>query len=311
VLASTVNPFATGVASDAAGISIGDGLPMRVLMWLVLVAVAILYVLWYARRVQADHSKSIIGFDIDVSESEASGDVAKLTTRQTWALVVFGTAFVIMIYGFIPWGDLWGELFNGDFPLPTMADILGDFYFTEASMLFIVAAVIIGVIGGLGEKGTVDAMVAGGADFLSAALVIVVARAITIIMKNTFIIDTILNWMEGVVSGTSSVLFAELAFIVNIPIAFLVPSSSGHAALVMPIIAPLADFAGVTRSLAVTGYQSASGLVNLITPTSAVLMGGLALGKIGYDKYLKFVAPYLGIVFVIVALFMAAGTVIG
>ena len=311
VLASTVNPFATGVASDAAGISIGDGLPMRVLMWLVLVAVAILYVLWYARRVQADHSKSIIGFDIDVDESEASGDVAKLTTRQTWALVVFGAAFVIMIYGFIPWGDLWQELFGGDFPLPTMADLLGDFYFTEASMLFIVAAVIIGVIGGLGEKGTVNAMVAGGADFLSAALVIVVARAITIIMKNTFIIDTILNWMEGVVSGTSSVLFAELAFLVNIPIAFLVPSSSGHAALVMPIIAPLADFAGVARALAVTGYQSASGLVNLITPTSAVLMGGLALGKIGYDKYLKFVAPYLGIVFVIVALFMAAGTFVG
>jgi uncharacterized ion transporter superfamily protein YfcC len=102
--------------------------------------------------------------------------------------------------------------------------------------------------------------------------------------------------------------FAELAFLVNIPIAFLVPSSSGHAALVMPIIAPLADFAGVARSLSVTGYQSASGLVNLITPTSAVLMGGLALGKVGYDKYLKFVAPYLGIVFVAVMVFMAVGT---
>lgn len=309
VLASTVNPFATGVASDAAGISIGDGLPMRVLMWIVLVAIAILYVLWYAKRVKADHNKSIVGFDIDVlPEEQETGETATMTKRQVWALVVFGAAFVIMIYGFIPWGDLWQEMFGTGFPLPTMADILGDFYFTEASMLFIVAAVIIGIIGGLGEKGTVDAMVAGGADFLSAALVIVVARAITIVMKNTFIIDTILNWMEGVVSGTSSIAFAELAFIVNIPIAFLVPSSSGHAALVMPIIAPLADFAGVARSLTVTAYQSASGLVNLITPTSAVLMGGLALGKIGYNKYLKFVGPYLGIVFVVVALFMAAGT---
>jgi uncharacterized ion transporter superfamily protein YfcC len=128
-------------------------------------------------------------------------------------------------------------------------------------------------------------------------------------MKNTFIIDTILNWMEGVVSGTSSTVFALLAFIVNIPIAFLVPSSSGHAALVMPIIAPLADFANVSRALTVTAYQSASGLVNLITPTSAVLMGGLALSKIGYNKYLRFVAPYLGIVFIVVSLFMAAGTI--
>ena len=164
------------------------------------------------------------------------------------------------------------------------------------------------VPGGLGEKGTVNAMVAGGAGFLSAALVIVVDRAISIIMKNTFIIDTILDWMEGVVTGTSSMVFAELAFLVNIPIAFLVPSSSGHAALAMPIIAPLADFAEVSRSLAVTGYQSASGLVSLITLTSAVLMGGLALAKIGYDKYLKFVTPYLEIVFVVVMVFMAVGT---
>ena len=310
VLASTVNPFATGVASDAADIGIGEGLPLRVVMWLVLVTIAILYVLRYANRVMKDHSKSIVGFDIDAEMDEDIGDVPKMSKRQTWALVVFGSAFVVMVYGFIPWNDLWQQMFNNDYPLPTMADFLGDFYFTEASMLFIVAAVIIGIIGGLGEKGTVNAMVDGGADFLSAALVIVVARAITIVMKNTFIIDTILDWMEGVVTGTSSMVFAELAFLVNIPIAFLVPSSSGHAALVMPIIAPLADFAEVSRSLAVTGYQSASGLVNLITPTSAVLMGGLALAKIGYDKYLKFVTPYLGIVFVVIMVFMAIGTLL-
>ncbi len=308
VLASTVNPFATGVASDAADIGIGDGLPMRVVMWFVLVAIAILYVLRYANRVKNDHSKSIVGFDIEAGSEEDIEDVSKMSRRQTWALVVFGLSFAIMIYGFIPWNDLWQQFFSKDFPLPTMADLLGDFYFTEASMLFIVAAVIIGIIGGLGEKGTVNTMVAGAADFLSAALVIVVARAITIIMKNTFIIDTILDWMEGIVTGTSSIVFAELAFLVNIPIAFLVPSSSGHAALVMPIIAPLADFAEVSRALAVTGYQSASGLVNLITPTSAVLMGGLALAKIGYDRYLKFVTPFLGIVLVVVMIFMGIGT---
>jgi len=308
VLASTVNPFATGVASDAADIGIGEGLPLRVVMWLVLVTIAILYVLRYANRVKNDHTKSIVGFEIDADIDEGIENVPKMSKRQTWALVVFGLSFAVMIYGFIPWDSLWDQFFGREFPLPTMADFLGDFYFTEASMLFIVAAVIIGIIGGLGEKGTVNTMVAGAADFLSAALVIVVARAITIIMKNTFIIDTILDWMEGIVTGTSSVVFAELAFLVNIPIAFLVPSSSGHAALVMPIIAPLADFAEVSRSLAVTGYQSASGLVNLITPTSAVLMGGLALAKIGYNKYLRFVAPYLGIMLVSVMVFMAVGT---
>ncbi|MEA2057321.1 MAG: YfcC family protein [Actinomycetota bacterium] len=326
VLASTVNPFATGVASDAAGIPISDGLLMRVIMWLVLVSVAIAYVLWYAKRISTDPSKSVVGFDTsteatgetgetgeteDAEETTGTGaaeDVPKMSKRQVWILVVFATAFVIMVYGFIPWDDIWQNMFNTDYPLPVMADLLGDFFFTEASMLFLVAAVIIGAIGGLGEKGTVDTIVAGAGDFLGAALVIVVARGVTVVMKNTFVIDTILNWMEDIVSGTSSIVFSELAFLVNIPIAFLVPSSSGHAALVMPIIAPLADFAMVERALAVTAYQSASGLVNLITPTSAVIMGGLAMTKVGYNKYLKFVGPYLGIIFVLILIFMAVGT---
>jgi uncharacterized ion transporter superfamily protein YfcC len=310
IIASTVNPFATGVASDAAGIPISEGLFLRVLMWLVLVPVGILYVLWYAKRVEKDPSKSVVGLDPDEATAEIE-DAPELDGRQKGILVVFLGTFILMIYGFIPWTDIWGSMFNGDFPLPQMADILGDFYFTEAAMLFLVAAVLIGMIGRMGERGTVEAITAGAADFLGAALVIVVARSITVVMKNTYIIDTILDWMEGIVSGTSSMVFAQLAFLVNIPIAFLVPSSSGHAALVMPILAPLADFAGVARDIVVTGYQSASGLVNLITPTSAVLMGGLALSKIGYDKYVKFIAPYLLIMFVLIVIFIGLGVIVG
>ncbi len=313
VLASTVNPFATGVASDAAGIAISDGLGLRAAMWVVLVTVSILYVLRYAKRVKADHSKSIVGFDFDfdVEEVSETEDVPKLSKKQTWVLVVFAATFIIMIYGFIPWDDIWANIFNATYPLPILPDIFGDFYFTEASMLFLVGAVIVGIIGGLGEKGTVNTIIVGAADFLGAALVIVLARGITVVMKNTFITDTILNWMEDLVSGTSSAMFSFVAFVVNIPIAFLVPSSSGHAALVMPIIAPLADFANVSRDIAVTAYQSASGLVNLITPTSAIIMGGLALAGVGYDKYVKFVLPYIGIMFVLVSGFLVLGTVIG
>jgi len=124
------------------------------------------------------------------------------------------------------------------------------------------------------------------------------------VMKNAHMTDTVLHWMEQAVSGTSSAGFAIIAFIVNIPIAFLVPSSSGHAALVMPILAPLADFAHVPRAIAVTCYQSANGFVNLLTPTSAVIMGGLALSKVGYDRYLRFVWPYLIAVFVVVCGFV-------
>ena len=130
-------------------------------------------------------------------------------------------------------------------------------------------------------------------------------------MKNADITDTILHWTEDAVSGTSSGVFAGLAMIVNLPIAFLVPSSSGHAALVMPILAPLADFAQVPRSIAVTGYQSASGLVNLITPTSAVVMGGIALCRIRYDRFLRFVLPFFGIALVISLAFVIVGATLG
>ena len=213
-----------------------------------------------------------------------------LTGPQKVVLVIFGLAFAIMIYGFVPWDDVWHNVFDADFPLPTF----GNFYFTEASMLFLVAAVVIGVVSRIGEEGTVNTIVSGAADFLGAGLVIVLARGITVVMKNTYITDTILHWMEKAVDSLSGTWFIVLACLVNIPIAFLVPSSSGHAALVMPILAPLSDFAGVTRALTVTAYQSASGFVNLLTPTSAVVMGGLTLAKVGYDRYLRFIVPVPG-----------------
>ncbi|WP_421120973.1 YfcC family protein [Aquihabitans daechungensis] len=308
VVASTVNPFATGVASDAAGISISDGLGLRVVLLLILVPLAIGYVVLYGRRVRSDPSRSLVAGDLP-AEADAIGpgaapvDVPELTGRQKTTLVIFFGAFLTMIYGFIPWNDLWDTFFDSEFPLPTF----DSFYFTEASMLFLVAAVVIGVISKLGEEGTVNTIVAGAADFLGAALVIVAARGITVVMKNTYITDTVLHWMEDSVSGATASKFAVGAFLVNIPIAFLVPSSSGHAALVMPILAPLSDFAGVPRAMTVTGFQTASGFVNFLTPTSAVVMGGLTLAKVRYDRYLRFLAPFLGIVLVILIAAMAIG----
>jgi uncharacterized ion transporter superfamily protein YfcC len=309
VIGSTVNPFSTGVASDAAGITIGDGIGLRIAMWFVLVSLAIAYVIWYARRVSAHPHKSVVGVSpTDAAEAEKLiSDVPALTGRQKLILALFAGTFLVMIYGFIPWNDLWQEGFGKNFPLPTFAD----FYFPEAATLFLVMAVVIGLIARLGEEGTVTTIIAGASDFLGAGLIIVLARGITVVMKNAYMTDTVLHWMEKAVSGKSHGAFAILAFIVNLPIAFLVPSSSGHAALVMPILAPLADFAGVSRAIAVTAFQSASGLVNLVTPTSAVIMGGLALSKIGYDKYLKFVWPYALAVFVVCCAFIGISAAVG
>ncbi|NMU06868.1 YfcC family protein, partial [Vibrio parahaemolyticus] len=122
------------------------------------------------------------------------------------------------------------------------------------------------------------------------ALILGIARGIVVVMDNGMITHTILNSAEGIVTGLSAVVFINVMFALEVVLSFLVPSSSGLAVLTMPIMAPLADFANVGRDLVVTAYQSASGLVNLVTPTSAVVMGGLAIAKVPYVRWLKWVA---------------------
>ncbi|WP_327733480.1 TIGR00366 family protein [Streptomyces nojiriensis] len=299
-LASTVNPFATGVASDSAGIGTGDGIVLRLVMWACLTALAAAYVVRYARRVTEDPSRSLTPLTEDDLRIKAEGsEAAKLTSRQRTVLCLFAATFLFMIFAVVPWSDLHVTF------LPTLG-----WYFPELAALFIVAAVAVGLVGGLGEKGTVNAVTAGAGDFIGAAMIVMLARGVTVIMNNASVTDTILDVLQSAVAGTSSGVFAVLMFLVNLPLAFFVPSSSGHAALAMPILAPLADFAGVSRALVVTAYQSASGWVNLVTPTSAVVMGGLALAKVRYDQYLRFMAPLMGALLVAVAGFLALGAAV-
>ncbi len=300
-LASTVNPFATGVASDSAGIGTGDGIVLRLLMWAVLTALAAGYVVRYANRVLKDPERSLVAPLPEDAGLRTEGSAAEpLTGRQRAVLTLFAATFLFMIFAVIPWADLHLGF------LPTLG-----WYFPELAALFIVASVVVGLVGGLGEKGTTGAVAAGAGDFIGAAMIIMLARGVTVIMNNASVTDTILNALHSAVSGTSSGFFTVLMFLVNLPLAFFVPSSSGHAALAMPILAPLADFAGVGRAMVVTAYQSASGWINLITPTSAVVMGGLALAKVRYDRYLRFVAPLMGVLLAAVTGFMLLGAVLG
>ncbi len=303
VLASTVNPFATGVASDAAGISIGDGIGFRFLMYVVLVPVGVLYVLRYARKVKKDPSTSITTGQPEDAEigTRGIGSAPALTGRQKSVLAIVAFTFAFMIFAIVPWA----QVINGP-----DADSFGwqfDWYFPELAALFIVMSIVVGLIGGLGEKGLTDTLVRGAGDFIGVGLIIVLARGVTVIMNNSQITDTVLHSMEGIVDNTSSGLFGALMFLINLPLAFLVPSTSGHAALAMPILAPLADFANVPRAMVVTAFQSASGLVNLITPTSAVVMGGLALAKVRYDEYLRFMGPLLLVLLVACTAFVSIG----
>ncbi|WP_067828178.1 YfcC family protein [Nocardia inohanensis] len=306
VLCSTVNPFATGTASSAAGIAIGDGIVLRVAMLVVLTAVTVAYVLWYARRVKSDPDKSWSGWlpgDRDVKAEEHEPD--PMTKRQVAVVWLVGLTFAFMIFSIIPWGTVVKGPDAQKYPWEL------DWFFPELTALFLVGAVVVGLVGGLGEARMSEQIGKGFGDFVGAGIVIVLARGVTVIMNNTQITSTVLHALEGVVTGTSSAVFAVAVFLVNVPLAFLIPSTSGHATLAMPIMAPLADFANVPRSLVVTAWQSASGWANLVTPTTAVVTGGIALAKVRYDRYVKFIAPLMGILFVLICAFLAVAALIG
>lgn len=305
-MASTINPFATGVASGSADIGIGEGIGLRLVMYLVLTAVTIGYVVRYARKVKRDEAASVVGF---LPEDEGQvfdlDDPPALTARQKAVLWLMGATFAFMVFAIVPWA----QIIDG--PDAASYGWQLDWYFPELAAVFIVMAVVVGLVAGLGEKLMTDTVVKGAGDFISVGLIIVLARGVTVIMNNAAISDTVLHALEDTVEGTASGLFGSLMFLLNIPLAFLVPSSSGHAALAMPILAPLGDFAGVSRHVVVTAYQSASGWMNLFTPTSAVVMGGLALARVPYNRYLRFLAPLLGILLVLTIGFVGVGAALG
>ena len=306
VMGSTVNPFSVGIASGFADVSIGDGIVLRVVMWLVLTAVAIAYVVRYARKVQRNPEASLVGFRPGDREQAERGVAASepppLTGRHKLVIAGVVLTFAFMIFSIVPWASI----FEGSADAEPYSWELG-WWFPELTALFIVAAVVIGLIGGLGENKLTDTIARGAGEFIYPALVIVLARGISVIMNNSEITDTVLHAMESAAEGAASGVFAVVIFLVNLPLAFLIPSTSGHATLAMPILAPLADFASVDRSLVITAWNAASGWINLITPTSAVVMGGIALAKVGYDRFLRFMAPLMGILFVLTAVFLALG----
>jgi len=280
---STINPFATGIASGFAGVSISDGFVLRLVMLVVGLAIGIFFVLRYADRVKADPSRSVIAAMRDENERQfkAGEATADLTGRQKAILVVFGLAFGVMMYGVIPWEDL-------NVPFPTLW-----WWFPEMTASFLLFSIIIGLIGGLSEEDLTGSFVSGARDLLGVALIIGIARGITVVMNNGQITDTVLNWAEQALGDVGQSGFAIVMFLLFLPLSFLIPSSSGLATVAMPIMAPLAMFLDVPAELVVTAFQSASGIMNLFIPTSAVVMGGLAIARVPYGTYLRWVWPLL------------------
>lgn len=291
-LGSTINPFATVIAANAASIPFTDGMLLRIAMLAVGWVICVAYVMRYAKKVCSDQSQSIV-YDKYAENKQhflgsKSGEKLAFTTTHKIILLVFGASFGIMIYGVAVAG----------------------WWMAEISAMFLASTIIIGLIARMSEEEFTSSFIDGARDLLGVALIIGIARGIVVVMDRGMITDTILYSAEQAVTGLSSVIFINVMYWLEVLLSFLVPSSSGLAVLTMPIMAPLADFAGVGRELVVTAYQSASGLVNLMTPTSAVVMGGLAIARVPYVRWVKWVAPLLGILTLFIMAMLSIGAII-
>ena len=296
-LGSTVNPFATGVALSSLpeGIAADNGLVIliAVFLWLTSLIVSIIFVMSYAKKVQKDKGSTFLSLREQKNAENAFGNFVegqkeepKLSGKQKATLIVFALAFVVMIIGFIPWGEFGVTLFNGWSDVLTGAP-LGEWYFYDSALWFLILSIIIAVINGLGEKGYVDAFVSGASDMVGVLLVIAIARGASILMTQTHLDNYIVYNAAEALSKLPEVAFVPLNYLLHVILSFLVPSSSGLATLSTPIIAPIAAQLGYSVEVAIMTMVAANGLVNLITPTCGAIMGGLALAKVEYSTWFK------------------------
>ena len=320
VLGSTINPFATGAAVAAATsvgveVNMGTTYVIGIILWLSAYLLSVLFVTSYAKKVRANKGSILTAAQLDECQKAYGGkDItnAKLTGRQKAVLWLFALSFVVMILGFIPWGEFVGYEDAGAYGFfsHTTAWLtgagLGDWWFYDAATWFLLMGIIIGIVG-LEEKGQLMKLIANGfGDMVSVNLVIAMARATSVIMAatglGTWLVEASVTALSQ--SGVSAGVFGLLDYILHVGLSFLVPSSSGLAGLSAPIVSPIVSQLGWSVETSIMINVAANGFVNLFTPTCGFIMGGLALARVPYESWLKWAWKLL------VALFVVVGVVL-
>jgi uncharacterized ion transporter superfamily protein YfcC len=289
-----LNPFTVGVAQGIAGVPLFSGIGFRLGLWLATTTITVAFVMWHAQRVRKDPRRSLV-FELDEHKRREglhlhTGEAAPLTKRQQAVLLVFFGGLALLVWGV----------------MPAATGGLG-WYINEIAALFVAMGVAMGVAGGLGGGETARAFTQGVRDLAPTAVIIGLARGILVVLQDGQAIDTVLHGLASALGGAGSTFAAQAMFAVQTVINFFVPSGSGQAALTMPVMAPLADLLGVTRQTAVLAFQMGDGFTNMIIPTSAVLMGALALGGVPWTKWFRWVLPLQVILYLmgVVVLFIA------
>ena len=296
VLGSTINPFATGAAISALpdNVAVNQGLIILIatFLWLTTLLISIIFVMRYAAKVKKDKGSTFLSLREQNAAEKKFGNFSikekkeKLTGKQKITLILFALTFVVMIIGFIPWGEFGITFFDG-FTGWLTGSSLGNWWFYEAALWFLIMAIIIGIINGMGESGIVEAFVDGADDMVGVVLIIAIARGASVLMGVTYLDNYIIYNAADMLSKLPEIAFVPLNYVLHVILSVLVPSSSGLATLSTPIIGPLSAQLGYNPEVSIMTLVASNGLVNLITPTCGAIMGGLALAKVEYSTWFR------------------------
>ncbi|MBX2978275.1 MAG: YfcC family protein [Flavobacteriales bacterium] len=277
------NPFTVGIAQGISELPLFSGWEYRMLVWAVLTAIAIFFVMSYAARVERDPKNSLLHGVADSGTTISDMQEVPLTERRVAVLLLFTASIVLLIVGVNKW----------------------DWYIEEIAGLFLAMGIGAAIIGGVGGNEAAQAFVGGAKDMVAAAILIGLSKSVLIVMQDGKIVDTVLYNLSNSVAGLPAVVSAQVMLGVQFAINFFVPSGSGQAALTMPVMTPLADLLHIPRQSAVLAYQLGDGLCNFIIPTSGVTMGVLSIAGIPFGVWVKWIAKMLAVLILTGMAFLA------
>ncbi|ATZ21220.1 YfcC family protein [Mesoplasma tabanidae] len=343
VMNSTVNPFAIGVAVDtvnSSGIdtSVGDGLVWRIASWFVMTAASIIFVMWYSWKVKRNPQKSVVFKTMEEDKKfflNEAADKIDMNWKRKLTLIFFGLTFILMIFYMVGWDSIlgfendpkihnsWGPFYkfgkwiNTYIPyLSSQAEGFGNGDFIVVSAIFLVSSIALGLVNGLGEEGFLDQFMTGAKDLFGVCLVIAVAGGIGWALEKSFIQHLVVSGLASSIGGiNSSVGILIILFILFIPLSLFIPSTSGFAKAVFPLLGGaggvLSKDPEVLASGSITAFSMANGFINLFTPTSGIIMAAIGIAKIDYTKFFKLMWPILTILFVLSIVMISLGGTIG
>lgn len=320
VLGSTVNPFLVSVSIGALkGVNIAANqvivIGTNIALWLSSLLISIFFVMRYAKKVHADKSQTLLSEseirqanEAFIGNKEGQEEVIEFTRKRKVVLSLFAFTFIVMVAGIIPWEEFGVNIFANTAFLTGAP--LGSWWFSELGMWFVIMAVIIGLVYRMKEVEIVNAFLDGAAEMVGVALVIGVSKGISVIMNTTGLDAYVLSSASSVLVGMSPIIFTIVAYLIYMALSFFIPSTSGLAGLSMPIFGPLALSLGFPPEVIISIFSAGSGLVNLVTPTSGVIMGTLAIAKVDYSSWVKFVSKVLLAIFISSAIILCIAMMI-